>query len=80
MEACANGEVMTEFAALQEHMKNIDKNTECLPKMCEMVTRHDERIAAHSQQLKTLSSRWWALVVILLGDALSVIAALLYHR
>ena len=65
-----------DMGVMQEHMRNIDRNTDCLPKLCEDVTRHSEKLDAHTRQLASLSNRWWGLLIVLLAGC---IGALLHH-
>ena len=79
------------FGALEQNMRNIDRNTECLPALCKDVAEHGVEIKQHGNMMKNLDekldkhvgslyARFWSLLVTLLVGAITVIAALLYHR
>lgn len=54
-ELAAAIEAAKELGRAGEELRNIRANTECLPKLCETVARHDERIGALEGLRMTLS-------------------------
>jgi hypothetical protein len=65
-----------DLGVLREHMANIDKNTACLPILCDTVARHDERIMAVTKAEATTSARLWGFAVAVVVVALSGIFGL----